>query len=88
MSVDDHSIDFINKNIEDIKVEMKLMRADIDSRVKYQHFTWILGLLMMVVIGLLGVIYVQVKDTAESVAEMQKQVSLIQYRLDSAEVYK
>ena len=86
MPVDEHTIEYLNKNIEDIKSELKVIKVDIESRVKYQHFTWVLGLLMTIVIGLLSVIYIQVKDTSDTIVEMQKQVSLIQYRLDSAEI--
>ena len=87
-SIDEHSIEYIQKNLDEIKSEIKVIRVDVDNRVKYQHFTWVLGILMSVVIGLLGVIYVQVRETSESVTEMQKQVTLIQYRLDSAEISK
>mgnify|MGYP006276641833 CR=1 FL=1 len=88
MQPDEHSIEYIQKDLDGIWGEIKIIRTELDNRVKYQHFTWVLGLLMAIVIGLLGVIYVQVKETSTAVIKMQEQVTLIQYRLDSAEITK
>ena len=37
-----------------------LLEAGLDNRVKFSTFTWVIGILMVIVIGLLGIIYIKV----------------------------
>lgn len=74
----------------DAKIEAKLdvINIKIDSKVSFKLFTWILGVLMVVVIGIQAIIYSKVEETNGKVGDTKEQVTLIKYRLDNAEITK
>lgn len=87
------------KRMEDIE---KLHRDDMDSlenkldtKVSFKIFTWVLALLMAVVIGIQGVIWLQVKEsynktleTYDKAKDVSFKTDLIQQRLDQFEAVK
>lgn len=59
--------------------EFKLM---INSKVSYQHFTWILGIMIMILMAMFGWIAYQIGDLQLTVNKTGQSVSLIQGKLD------
>lgn len=77
------------KNAEDKhEKDMKIIQAEVDGKVSFKVFTWVLGILMFVVVGIQSVVWFQVKETYNKTNEVDKSVSLISQRLDQFEAVK
>lgn len=71
----------------ELRVETKLdamaqsMTEKIDSKVSFATFTWVLGVLMVVVVGAQAVTYKKVETVADKTSETQNSVSRIEGQL-------
>lgn len=68
--------------------DMSVVNTKIETKVSFKLFTWVLGILMLIVIGIQGVVWFQVKETYEKANEVNTSVSLIQYQLNQFEAVK
>lgn len=89
----------VDRKFEEIKSEIKeienkhekdmvIIEAKVESKVSFKIFTWVLAILMMVVIGIQGVVWFQVKETNSTTNKVDKNIDLINYRLDQFEAVK
>ena len=45
------------KRLVDFDSDIKIIKLGLEERVKFSTFTWVLGILMVITMGLLGLIY-------------------------------
>lgn len=83
----------IKRSIEDLKEgenDLRLMIAELQKeidgldkeKVSWQHFYWILGILMAIIIGIFGVIYSKLEGIGGAVIGVQQDVSFIQGKFE------
>lgn len=61
---------------------LKEFRTMIDAKVSYKNFTWILGLMIMILMAMFGWIAYQIGDLQLTVNKTGQSVSMIQGKLD------
>lgn len=64
-----------------IKEEIKLIKAAVETKVSQSTFTWTLGILMTILIGILGVIYSRLELTYRDVFATKEAVANISGKL-------
>lgn len=82
----------IRQFIEEIRKEfdfkLEKVQSEVDNRVKFSTFTWVLGILMLLVIGIQGVIYAKVEGIDAKASATQNSVARIEGQLVGAEIIK
>ena len=84
---DDH-LDNYRTEKKDINEKLDKLDLDVDARVKFSTFTWVLGILMVIVIGLLGLIYSKTEAIDTKTNNTSNEISVIKGILTGAEITK
>lgn len=71
-----------------LMADVATMQEQSAKFVTYEHFYWIIGVLLTIVICLFGVIYQKQSSTDDKVSSTQQSVSFIQGKLENAEITK
>lgn len=59
------------------KADFNAVNEKIGTRVKYSTFTWILGILMVIIMGLLSLIYTKTENIDNKVEQTKNDVAFI-----------
>jgi hypothetical protein len=59
------------------ELKFEKMEIKLDSKVSWKHFTWIIGILMIMVMGLLGLIYNKLENVSVQVNNNTASMSYI-----------
>ncbi len=77
-----------------VLAHIKEIRSELENRVTYKHFTWVLGILITILISLFGYIANQITDVqgvinvmSKDVSNTNSNVSRIQGKLEPYNVY-
>lgn len=57
MPVDEHAIEYLNKSIDEVKSDISNIRTELDSKVGYDWFWAVIGILCAVVGGMFYLVY-------------------------------
>lgn len=80
--------EFLLEKIKTLKDAVDGLLSEIKSKVNVSDFYWIIGVLMAIVIGLFGTIYLKMEKIDESQNITKNSVSNIQGLLQGAEIIK
>lgn len=75
-------------HISPLETNIEKIAADVKNKVSFKIFTWVLSILMAIVIGWMGIIWVTLQQLGEKTNTVNYNVGLIQWRLDNFEVTK
>lgn len=82
----DVDINVLNKQVCILEDKVKVLSSDMKNRVTFATFSWVLGVLMVVVLGVLGIIYSKVESIDDKTEMTQHSVSEIKGILAGAEI--
>ena len=74
------------KSFENLKDDVKEVKVELKSKVNWKTFTWVLGILMTIILGVLGLIYTEVQDVDDKVNNTDKSISNIEGYLMRVEI--
>lgn len=74
------------RQLDRIDKELDTLRAEVKTKVSQSQFTWVIGIVLTSVLGLLGVIYTEVKNNGNTNATTQQSVAKIEGILSISEI--
>jgi hypothetical protein len=81
-------IDDLTSSINNVEGSIKEIFGELKIKINTEQFYWIIGILMMIVVGLFGVIYAKMEKIDESQNITKNSVSQIQGLLQGADITK
>lgn len=81
-------VELKDEHIAPIREDVKGLKIEMKNKVSFKIFTWVLSILMAIVIGWMGIIWVTLQQLGEKTNTVNYNVGLIQWRLDNFEVTK
>lgn len=66
--------------------EMENLRTQLDNKVSYQLFYWVIGILITILLAVMGYVVQQNKDIAATTVATQIDVSALKGKLDPYEI--
>jgi hypothetical protein len=77
----DAHIQECNRRYVEMTAELKEINGNLKNKVSYREFTWILGILIAILIGMFGWIAWSIADLQKTTASVNTSVAMIQGKL-------
>ena len=81
VKLEDH-INESEKRLNSMCISIEKLNTEIDEKVSYKNFTWIIGILISILMTMFGYIASQINDIQKASISTEKNLSLIQGKLD------
>jgi len=65
----------VEERLTSVEDDSKTMKAELNNKVPYSVFTWVIGILLMIIVSVLGVIYWRLEDVYKEQTSQGKTVS-------------